>query len=108
MARAGFFRRRVFRHPFAGTTESIGVHSVMFALLTGPIYYWQKRARIEAVVLSIVGVALLVYDPDSALVSGAVLSDITTAVWAGSVMFAPLLLALSYHRQGWIEVTESD
>ena len=108
MARAGFFRRRVFRHPFAGTTESIGVHSVMFALLTGPIYYWRKRARVEAVVLAIVGVAVLAYDPDSALVSGAVLSDITTAVWAGSVVLAPLVLALSYRRQGWIEIVDSD
>jgi hypothetical protein len=108
MARAGFFRRRVFQHPFAGTTESIGVHSVMFALLSGPLYYWRKHARLEAVVLCFVGLPLLVYNPDKALVSGAVLSDIATGVWAGSVVLAPLLLALSYHRQGWDEIIESD
>ena len=108
MAAAGIFRRRVFQHPFVGITESIGVHSVMFALLAGPIYYWRKHARLEAVVLCIVGVPLLVYNPNSALASRAVLSEIATAIWAGSVVLAPLFLALSYHRQGWDEVSDSD
>jgi hypothetical protein len=108
MARAGFFRRRVFKHPFGEDTESVGLHSMMFALLTGPIYYWKKRARLEAVVLCTISVALLVYNPDSALVSGAVFADITTVVWAGSVLLAPFLLALSYHRQGWTEIIESE
>jgi hypothetical protein len=108
MASAGFFRRRVFKHPFAEDTESVGVHSMIFALLSGPIYYWKKRARLEAVVLCTVGAALLVYNPDGALISGAALSEITTVMWAGSVVLAPLLLALSYHRQGWIEITDSE
>ena len=108
MAVAGLFRRRVFQHPFLRRTEAIGLHSVMLALLSGPIYYWQKRARLEAVVLCVVAAPMLVYNPDSALVSRAVLSDIATAVWAGSVVLAPLLLALSYHRQGWSEVIEPD
>ncbi len=108
MASAGIFRRRVFQPPFAGRTESVGVHSVMLALVAGPIYYWRKRARIEAVVLCMVDVPLLVYNPDTALISSAVLSHIATLAWAGSVVFAPFLLALSYLRQGWSEVVESD
>jgi hypothetical protein len=105
---AGLFRRRVFQHPFLRRTEAIGFHSVMLALVSGPFYYWRKRARLEAIVLCIVGLPMLIYNPDSALVSRAVLSDIATAVWAGSVVLAPLLLALSYHRQGWSEIIESD
>jgi hypothetical protein len=108
MASTGIFRRRVFRHPFLKRTEAVGPHSVVLALLSGPIYYWQKRARLEAVVLCVVATPMLVYDPDSALVSRALLSDITTLVWAVSVVLAPLFLALSYHRQGWSEVAESD
>jgi hypothetical protein len=108
MANAGFLRRRVFQHPFGSKTESVGVHSMMFALISGPIYYWQKRARLEAVILCIIGVPLLVYNPDNALVSRAVLSDIASVVWAGSVVLAPFLLALSYLRQGWNEIIDSD
>ena len=81
---------------------------MIFALLSGPIYYWRKRARIEAVVLCIVAAPLLIYDPGSALISRAVLSDVATWVWVGSVVLAPFLLAQSYHRQGWREIGDSD
>jgi hypothetical protein len=108
MAGAGFFRRRVFRQPFGDGTESTGIHSALWVLVSGPVYYWRKHARIEAVELCVVGAPLLVYNPGNALVSRAVLSDIATVVWAGSVLLAPLLLALSYRRQGWNEIDDSD
>ncbi|HUZ71802.1 MAG TPA: hypothetical protein VMU87_02345 [Stellaceae bacterium] len=107
MAMAALFRRRVFRHPFRSATESTGVHSMLFALVSGPIYYWRKRARIEAVVLGIASIPPLLYNPATSLVSRAVLNDAVTLIWAGAVVFAPALLALSYRRQGWIEIGES-
>jgi hypothetical protein len=104
----GLFRRRVFRHPFRRVTESVGLHSVIFALISGPFYYWRKRARIEAVLLFTAGVPLMVYHPGHAMVSRWVLSDAATVVWAAAAVLAPLVLALSYRRQGWSEIDDPD
>ena len=100
---AGFFRRRVFAPPFDAPSEAVGLQSMLFAAISGPFYYWKKRARIEAVLIALSGLPLLVYDPSHALLSRAMLTDLASAVWALSVVLAPLLLALSYRRQGWSE-----
>lgn len=107
MAMAGFFRRREFRHPFRAVTESTGVHSMLFALMSGPFYYWRKHARLEAVVLCVASLPPLVYNPATLLVSHAALTDVATLSWAGAVVFAPALIALSYRRQGWVEIGAS-
>jgi len=104
MPMGGLFRRRVFRHPFRATTESVGIHTVLFALISGPIHYWRKRARIEAVILGVVSLPPLFYNPASALVNRAALTDAVALVWIGAVVLAPALLAASYRRQGWIEI----
>ncbi len=104
MSMAAIFRRRVFRHPFRSATESVGVHSMLFAMLSGPIYYWRKRARIEAIVLCILSLPPLLYNPAASLLSRAALTDFVTLMWAGAVVFAPVLIALSYRRQGWTEI----
>ncbi len=108
MAGTGLFRHRVFQHPFLRRTETVGLHSVLFALLGGPIYFWRKRARLEAVIVCMAGVPMLVYDPQRALLGRAVLSDIATLVWAGSAVLAPLFLAMSYRRQGWSEIGDPE
>jgi hypothetical protein len=97
-------RRRVFRHPFRSKTESVGLHTVLFALLSGPVHYWRKRARIEAAVLGIAALAPVFYNPATALVSRAALTDAAAVLWAGAGVLAPALIAMSYRRQGWREI----
>ena len=101
-----YSHRRVFRQPYTGATAAVGISSVLWALMAGPLYFWRKGAMIEAALLAAAGASLWFFDAGSALISLAALRAITTAIWAGSVVLAPVLLELSYRRRGWVEITE--
>ena len=101
-----YSHRRVFRQPHSGATAAVGISSVLWALIAGPLYFWRKGAMIEAALLAAAGASLWFFDAGSALISLAALRTVTTTIWAGSVVLAPVLLELSYRRRGWVEVTE--
>lgn len=98
-----FVRRRTFRSPIGGSTETIGIESVLWVLFLGPIYYWKKGALIEAIVLFMLTFFPLFVPDDTPLLS----SDASSfVVWGLSVLLAPMLLSWSYERRGWDEITE--
>lgn len=99
-----YLHRRVFRQPHSGATAAVGISSVLWALIAGPLFFWRKGAMIEAALLAAAGASLWFFDAGSALISLAALRTITTTIWAGSVILAPVLLELSYRRRGWVEV----
>jgi len=98
-----YSRPRTYRHAVFKKTQAVGLAAIFWALLSGPFYYWKKGARIEAILLCLSTVPLFMYDSESSLVSYSALSDFTTLVWLVSVVGAPVILAASYRRRGWVE-----
>jgi hypothetical protein len=99
-----YSRPRTFQQPSSRVTGVVSILSVLWALLLGPVYYWKKGARIEAILLCVASVPLLMMDESSSYISAPVLWNLTALVWAASVVFAPVFLMLSYRRRGWIEI----
>jgi len=102
-----YLRRHVFRRRQLEATETVGFGSVLWALVLGPLYYWKKGARFEALLLSLAGIPLFMFGDDDATLAYAILSDISTLVWIASIVCAPLLLAASLRRHGWVEISET-
>ncbi len=102
-----YFHRQSLRHPVLPKTESVGPRCLFGALIIGPLYYWKKGARIEAILFCLAGIPLFMYDPGSALLSRAMVAQLTTLAWLASVALAPLLIALSYRRGGWFPADEA-
>ncbi|HXP72737.1 MAG TPA: hypothetical protein VN823_01195 [Stellaceae bacterium] len=99
-----YFASRRFRSPFLGSTERVSPLSALWAFLFGPVYYWRKRAPIEALVFALALGSLFLLDEDwdiSALSSG---MDMDTAIWLGFALAAPALLPACYRRKGWVEL----
>lgn len=94
---------RVFEQPYLGKTQVVGIWSVFGALVAGPIYYWKKGAMIEAILLCVASTPFWAFDNKSSYISLATLQDITTVIWVVSVVFAPVILMMSYRRRGWVE-----
>jgi hypothetical protein len=101
MASEGYFRKRIFRSPLGSQTQSVSGASIVWALLSGPIYFWRKRAPVEALLL-FVAQLILYFVPDETL-DGDIADLLGTLLWLGSALAAPLLLALCYERKGWME-----
>ena len=69
-----YFESRKFRQPYLERTQSVGIVCVLWALLSGPIYFWKKGARIEAMLLAVAAVldhAAARGDPGTAVAAGA-------------------------------------
>lgn len=99
-----YLEPRVFRSPYSKLSERVSAGSILWALLLGPIYFWRKRAPVEALVLAIVD-GLLWFAPDDILGLG--FSDLDLAsplVWIGCACAAPALLSACYLRKGWAQV----
>lgn len=99
-----YVRPRAFQQPYSKVSRAVGIQSVLWVLMLGPIYYWKQGAMIEAILLSLASIPLLFVDESSSYVSVPVLSALTTFVWAAAAILAPVLLALSYQRRGWVEI----
>lgn len=95
---------RVFQSPFLRRTETVSGSAVFGALLSGPFYYWKKKAPVEALLLFTAELVLFVV-PNHYL-SGDVLGNSYPALilWLGSAVLAPILLPLCYRRKGWMEI----
>jgi len=93
---------RTFRSPSGGATQTIGMQSALWVLLLGPIYYWRKGALSETVVLSLLAFLPLIVPDGTFLIGSDAFSFI---VWGASFLLAPSLLAWSYERRGWDEIT---
>jgi glycerol uptake facilitator-like aquaporin len=101
-----FTRRRVFEQPYSKTRREIGPQSILWSLLFGPFYYWRQGALIEAVLVAIFTLAILFVDDDSSMIGPAALSTLITLALLASVILAPVILAASYRRRGWVEVDD--
>jgi hypothetical protein len=103
-----YARPRLFEQPRRGARETVGIWSVLWALVGGPIYYWKKGAMIEAIVLCVSSTPFWAFAGDGSSAGLAVLQDTTTLIWAASVLLAPVLLTMSYRRRGWTERADPD
>lgn len=97
------YRRRKFRHSIFPTIETVGPSTIFWSLVTGPLYYWKRGARIEAILLLVISGSLYFYNSHSAIISYDTLWYFATAVWLVSVVGAPFLLCWSFRRRGWEE-----
>ena len=98
---------RVFQSPYLKVTESVSGLAVLWAFLFGPVYYWRKRAPVEALVLAVLDAALL-FAPGEGIDLGLVEIDYASlVVWVASALAAPFLLPLCYRRKGWVELQPS-
>jgi hypothetical protein len=94
---------RRFALPRLGKSDAVGGDAVLWALLSGPFFFWKKGAMMEAVVigfLTLPTLPLWVVDSESYH-----LEELGGLVWLGAGFLAPLLLAGSYVRRGWVDVT---
>jgi hypothetical protein len=93
---------RKFARPRLKKTECVGADAVLWALVSGPVFFWRKGALIAGI---IAGLATL---PFWGIASEGYLADVIGGlVWLGAAALAPLLLAASYRRRGWIDVTDT-
>lgn len=102
--RADYFASRRFRSPYLGATELVGPASALWAFLLGPVYYWRKRAPIEALLFAVAMGALLFADDDWDILGGASDLDLGSVIWLVVALAAPILLPACYRRKGWVEV----
>ncbi|MBV8652583.1 MAG: hypothetical protein JO255_14040 [Alphaproteobacteria bacterium] len=98
-------RRRIFEQPYSKTRRAVGPKSIAWSLIFGPFYFWQQGALIEAVLVAILTLAILLVGDDDALIGPELL---ITLLWLASVILAPLILAASYRRRGWVEIEVDD
>jgi hypothetical protein len=98
-----FTRRRIFEQPYSRTRRVIGPKSIAWSLIFGPFYYWRQGALIEAVLVAIVTLAIFFVDDDDSLIGPELL---ITLLWLASVILAPVILAASYRRRGWVEIDD--
>jgi hypothetical protein len=103
---ADFTRQRRLEQPYSKTSRKIGMASMLWALFLGPIYYWRQGALIEGLLFALAYVPLYFVDADSSAISPDILWDFMILAWIASVILAPVLLASSYRRRGWVEIPE--
>jgi hypothetical protein len=94
-------RSRKFKLLHLKTTERVGGEAVLWALIGGPLYFWKRGAMIEALVIGAATLPFWAIDTEGYLLDG-----VGGLVWLGAVLFAPVLLAMSYQRRGWTDVTD--
>jgi len=92
---------RKFALPRLNRTEYVGGEAVLWALLSGPIFFWRKGALIEAMIVSLATLPFWAIDTDGYLVDA-----LGALVWLGTGALAPVLLAANYRRRGWVDVSD--
>ena len=100
-----YLEPRKFRQPYTERTQIVGVSSVLWAMLSGPFYFWKKGARSEALLLAVASVPALFADAQHSLVDPNLLADFASVAWVAAAALAPLLLMHRYLRQGWVEIS---
>jgi hypothetical protein len=104
MVLADYFSRRVFRSPFIGYAETVSGWSACWAFLFGPLFYWRKRAPIEALLFLIATAPLLGFADEVELLGISDAFDLGSVIWTAFALSAPVLLPACYRRKGWEEV----
>jgi hypothetical protein len=99
-----YFAWRRFQSPFLTSSETVSPLSALWASLCGPVYYWRKRALIEALLFASALGLLLLFDEDSDIVGLSDGIDVATMIWLGLALAAPILLPACYRRKGWVEI----
>jgi hypothetical protein len=100
-----YFASRTFQSPYLKSREEVSALSALWAFLSGPVYYWRKKAPIEALLFGLTLVALLFVDEDSDFLELSDSLDLGTLIWLGFALAAPMLLPACYRRKGWVEIT---
>lgn len=100
-----YLSHRSFQSPYMKVRVEVGPASILWALLFGPAYYWRKRAPVEALIYFLLTVPMVGL-ADIAEAAGLPDSvDIGLVLWVFFALAAPALLARSYERKGWVEVS---
>ena len=98
-----YFSSRRFQSPFLRSMQLVSPLSALWPFLLGPVYYWRKRAPIEAILFGIAMMALLFVDDGDFLGMSASV-DLGSAIWLAFALAAPVLLPACYRRKGWVEI----
>ena len=96
-----YSRPRRFQLPYLQITRTIGPDALLWAMITGPFYFWKKGAMIEGLAIAAATVPLWAVETDNFL-----LDSLSGLVWIGAALLAPVLVAMSYERRGWVDVTD--
>lgn len=104
MVLADYFSRRVFRSPFIRYTQTVSGWSAFWAFLFGPLYYWRKRAPIEALLFLIATAPLVGFADEMELLGISDAFDLGSVIWMVFALAAPVLLPMCYRRKDWEEV----
>ena len=99
-----YFSSRRFQSPFLRSMQLVSPLSALWAFLLGPVYYWRKRAPIEAILFGIAAMALLFVDDDGDFLGMSANVDLGSAIWLAFALAAPVLLPACYRRKGWVEI----
>jgi len=97
-----YFASRRFQSPFQTMAERVSPLSVVLAFLLGPVYYWRKRAPIEALFF-VLAMGMLLFVDDDGGAQGIAEFDLGSAIWTAFALAAPVLLPACYRRKGWVE-----
>ncbi|HMK69192.1 MAG TPA: hypothetical protein VEC75_10810 [Stellaceae bacterium] len=108
MSLEALFSQRTFESPYGKVREVVGPSSALWSLLLGPLYFWRKRAPVEGLVYFLLTVPMVGL-ADVAEAAGLPDSiDLGIVLWVGFALAAPALLAASYLRKGWVEISERE
>lgn len=99
-----YHQTRRFRQPDRERTQTVGWGCMIWAALSGPLYFWKKGAQIEAVLLATVCVPPIFADPANSALDPELLSRLASLAWGAAAFLAPMLLGACYRRRGWDEV----
>jgi len=101
-----YSRPRVFQERFFKISETVGLQSVVWAFVFGPLFYWKKGAKAEAVLMLLVTAPLLHmhFAGSNLRVSLSAIPYVSALLWAAFAALAPILLAMHYRRRGWVEM----
>ena len=95
-----YSRPRRFSLPHLDITRAVDSSAIVWAVVTGPFFFWRKGAMIEGFVVAAATLAAWALDADG-LIKG-----VSSLVWLVAALLAPMLLAKSYERRGWVDVTD--
>lgn len=101
-----YLQTRRFRQPYRERLQSVGWGCMIWAALSGPLYFWKKGAQIEALLLALVCVPPIFASATSSAIDPETLAQMASLAWGGSALLAPVLLAACYRRRGWDEVLQ--
>ena len=99
-----YFSSRRFQSPFLRSIQLVSPLSALWAFLLGPVYYWRKRAPIEAALFGITMAALVFVDDDGDILGMPTGLDLASVIWLVFALATPVRLPACYRRKGWIEL----